>query len=404
MALTSFSRRGIAIAGFTAMAAYIAWIGGPYLRSTFVRDAAVTTWISVTSSLVGGYLDKPIYAGDRIGPDGRIAAVIDPDADTTAVAQARGDLMRAQARVEQQSGAVEAARETLQAREARLREYIQLFKQDLDAAIAGTKTNLELIGQQLERARSELTRKQALLQSGDGAEAELDSAVQQAADHQRTLTELSVAHQRLLQRRRAAESNYLMLADGTDASLGLNNHDEARAHLRLAEAELKTLRTEAAAAEIALAAARTAFERARGSAILGPPGAQVWSLISAPGAPVTPGAAVASWVDCRVMLVDVPLSDVEIALLKPGAIAHIVLEGEREQRQGLVMLLRGSAATIGSHDLAALAKGRHPGIGQALVKLEATAADIASCPIGHAAYVNFPDVGFLDILRARLRL
>lgn len=404
MAVGSLSRRGIAIAGFAAMAAYIAWIGGPYLRSTFVRDAAVTTWVSVTASLVGGYLDQPIYAGDRIGPNGRIAGVVDPQTDTTALVRAEGDLLRAQARLEQHTQVVETMRTSFQAREERASQYVQLFKQDLDAAIAGTRTNMEFIGQQLERARSELSRKQALLQSGHAAQADIDVVVQRAADYQRALTELGTSHQRFLQRRRAADARQLLLEDGTDASQVLNDLDGVRAQLQQVEAELKRLQTEVTAAELGLAAASASFERARSSVILGPPGAQVWSLISAPGAPVTPGSAVASWVDCRVMLVDVPLSDVEIALLKPGARADVVLEGEREQRPGVVLLLRGSAATIGNHDLAALAKGRRPGIGQALIKLEPTAADIASCPIGHAAFVDFPDVGFFDILRARLRL
>ena len=69
------------------------------------------------------------------------------------------------------------------------------------------------------------------------------------------------------------------------------------------------------------------------------------------------------------MLVDVPVSDVAIALLRQGSIAHVVLEGERKTRTGTVILTRGSAGTLGSHDLAALAKGRRAGIGQALVKL-----------------------------------
>ena len=65
---------------------------------------------------------------------------------------------------------------------------------------------------------------------------------------------------------------------------------------------------------------------------------------------------------------------------------------------------RGAAATVGADDLAALAKGRHPGVGQVLVKLEPSAADIEACPIGAAAYVDFPAIGILDVLRARLRL
>ncbi len=80
-----------------------------------------------------------------------------------------------------------------------------------------------------------------------------------------------------------------------------------------------------------------------------------------------------------------------------------MLEGERRARHGRVLLIRGAAATLGPRDLAALAKGRRPGLGQALVTLDPTPADVQACPIGRAAFVHFPDVTVLDIVRARLR-
>ena len=83
----------------------------------------------------------------------------------------------------------------------------------------------------------------------------------------------------------------------------------------------------------------------------------------------------ASWIDCSIMLVDVPASDVELALLHKGAAANVVLEGEERVRRGTVALTRGAAATIGQTDLAAVAKGRYRGIGQVLVSLEPTPAD-----------------------------
>lgn len=117
-----------------------------------------------------------------------------------------------------------------------------------------------------------------------------------------------------------------------------------------------------------------------------------------------PGTPVISWIDCSIMLVDVPVSDVELALLSRGAPADVVIEGEREVRRGSVLFERGAAATMGATDLAAVAKGRTPGVGQVLVKIDPLPADIETCPIGRAAYVDFPGIGVLDIVRARLRL
>lgn len=171
-----------------------------------------------------------------------------------------------------------------------------------------------------------------------------------------------------------------------------------------AEMELEDAKVVAATAETILASAKSAYEQAHRQTITAPPGALVWSLIASPGATVQPGTPIASWINCSIMLVDVPVSDVELALLRKGSPARVVIEGERRTRHGSVFITRGAAATIGADDLAALAKGRHPGIGQVLVKLEPSPADVEACPIGVAAYVDFPEIGIVDMLRARLRL
>jgi multidrug resistance efflux pump len=273
--------------GLAALLAYAAWIGAPYLRSVFVRDAAVTTWIDV---LVSGYVDQhPLHAGDRVGADGRIATIENPLEDGTPVARAEAEVERAKQRI-------------------------------------------------------------------------------------RGLQELMTS---------------------------LDNDTVARARTAMDLADAKVVAT---TAETILASAKTAYERASRQPISAPPGALVWSLIASPGGVVQPGTSVASWIDCSIMLVDVPVSDVELALLRKGARAKVVIEGERQIRHGTVFLTRGAAATIGADDLAALAKGRQPGTGQVLVKLEPSPADIEACPIGAAAFVDFPDIGIVNMMRARLRL
>jgi multidrug resistance efflux pump len=177
---------------------------------------------------------------------------------------------------------------------------------------------------------------------------------------------------------------------------------EADAAARVAM-ELADAKVEAESAEKILASVKSAYEAARFQPVKAPPDAYIWSLIAALGDFVRAGAPVATWVDCSFMLVDVPVSDVELALLRTDAPARIVIEGDPKVRDGKVYLTRGAAATIGADDLAALAKGRHPGVGQVLVQFEPSAADISECPIGAAAYVDFPDIGIVDILRARLR-
>ena len=182
------------------------------------------------------------------------------------------------------------------------------------------------------------------------------------------------------------------------SSLEADPAARARAAIELAGA-----RVDADAAEKILASAKSAYENERVQPVKAPPDSYIWSLIASPGTYVLPGAPVASYVNCGFMLVDVPVSDVELALLQTDAPAKIVIEGDRQVRLGKVYLTRGAAATVGADDLAALAKGRHSGVGQVLVRFDPSPDDIEACPIGAAAYVDFPDIGMIDILRARLR-
>ena len=399
------TRRHLLWLGFAGLLIYIGWIGGPYLRSVIVRDAALTTWINVTAAPIGGTVgDDPHYPGERVGADGRLVGIDDPRADGTAPAKARAELTRVEGRVAALSALVKTLALVVGEREATAKAFAATFKQDLDATIAGANSSLALTRQRLELERSQSTRASVLAQRGTGSQASAEAASGRLAEYQRTLSESQTTTERAGLRRRAADAGILLLDDGTDAGLAARALDDARLRLSQAEAELAAARTDQEAARAVVAATLALYEKTRSAIVSAPPGTLVWSLMTAPGSAVQPGMPIATWVDCRVMLVDVPVSDVEIALLRKGAPAVVVIEGEPARRNGTVILLRGAAATVGNADLAALAKGRQPGIGQALVKLEPTSDDIEACPIGHAAYVDFPTVGLIDIVRARLRL
>jgi multidrug resistance efflux pump len=292
----------------------------------------------------------------------------------------------------------------IEERQATAAAYATAFKQDLDATIAGADSSLALTRQRLELERLQSNRSATLAQRGTGSQASADAANALLAEHELALSDSQTLKERAALRRRAAEEGVFLLDDGTDAGIAYRSLDDARLRLGQVETELAAAKIDVTAAQALVEAARNLYDKTRSAIVSAPPGALVWSLMAAPGAAVQPGMPVASWVDCHILLVDVPVSDLEIALLRKGALADVVIEGAPIHRQGTVVLLRGAAATIGAVDLAAVAKGRQPGIGQALVALEPSAADIKTCPIGHAAYVNFPDIGVIDIVRARLRL
>ncbi len=397
------SRRSVVGTGIVLLLGYILIVGWPHLRATFVRDAAVTTWISITSTLVPGYVRDPLYPGARIGADGRIATIVDPRADATPLARAQAELARVRARALVQRNVVEVESEAFEARKARAEGFTATFIANLDAAIASTESNIAFLTQQLDLAQTEMTRKEILVRAGHGSQAAVDTSAHLVVEYQHLLNDLRTSKARMNERRAAARTGYFLLDDGTDMGHVLNTLDDAHSRLARAELELQSLEAEVQAGVHTVEAASLALERARESVISGPPGALVWSLISGPGAPVIPGAPVASWINCSVLMVDVPASDVEIALLNIGDTAHVILEGEGARRDGKVLLLRGSAAVIGGSDLAALAKGRTAGVGQVLLSLQAMPGDQAHCPVGHAAFVDFPGVHWYDVVRARLR-
>jgi multidrug resistance efflux pump len=405
MAIRRASRRLVVVFGLAGLLVYIGWIGGPYLRSIIVRDAAVTTWINITASPIAGYVDAhPLHPGDRVGEDGRIATIENPAADATSLARARAQLDEAKGRVTAANRLIEGLHQLVDARSIQAAAYQAAFDQDLDARIAASTSNLTFIRQRLGLERAQADRMAKLLAGGHASQATVDAANAQVTDHQRALVEIQSEIDREKLRRLAADHGVFMLDDNTDGAEALRELDSARLELRRSEADLAAAEAEVPADEAVVAAALATYQRTRATPIAAPPGAMVWSLISAPGSAVQPGSPIAAWIDCRRMLVDVPISDVELALLHKGAEADVVLEGERRSRRGSVVLTRGAAATIGADDLAALAKGRVRGIGQVLVALDPSPADVEACPIGAAAHVDFPSVGLMDILRARLRL
>jgi multidrug resistance efflux pump len=403
MAFRRDRRRSVGLIALAALLVYVGWVGGPYLRSVVLRDAAVTSWINHTASPIAGYVGPhPLYPGERVGPDGRIAAIADPLADRSVLARAEADLERAERRRQASEQLLRLRQSDADTRAAVAQAYAATFKQDLESRIKAAGDSLSLMTQRLGLEPVQADRLAKLAASGHGSHSAADAEAQIVIDLQKTATGLQSELDRSSQRRSAAEQGTFLLDDGTDAAVASRALDGAR--LAFNQAKLALAEVDVELARKILAAAQQAYDKALNAWIAAPAGALVWSLMIAPGTAVQPGNPVASWVDCAVLMVDAPVSDVELALLPKAAKADIVLEGETRVRHGTVLLTRGAAATVGSADLAAVAKGRRPGIGQALIKLDSSPADIEACPIGHAAHVDFPGVGLLDIMRARLRL
>jgi multidrug resistance efflux pump len=399
------SPRAVALVALAGLLAYVAWMGGPYLRSIVVRDAAVTTWISIAHAPIDGFLGlRPLYAGERVGPDGRIVGIDNPLADATKLAQAQADLDRAVAQLVRLTEVVATLEGIVEDRTRLVSDYAATFKRDLQAEIEGATRTIAIISHRLELERAEAERMARLAKTGSGSQSAADAAMGRVTEHERALAETGTTLAQARLRLAGAEKGVFLLDDGSDGATAQRSLEQARLELERARTELAIARVHAAAMQDVADAASDLYAKTRAGTVSAPPGALVWSLVGGPGGAVRAGMPVATWIDCSIMLVDVPLSDVEVALLSQGAPADVVLEGEDRVRSGTVLFTRGSASTLGLDDLAAVAKGRHPGTGQAILQLQPEPADIEACPIGHAAYIDFPGVGLIDIILSRLRL
>jgi multidrug resistance efflux pump len=386
-------------AAITLLAA--GWQLGPYLRSTVSRDSAVTSWIHVATSPIAGNLDSRLpKPGDRVGPDGVIVTVRNRHNDPSAAVHSAGEVTRAEAIVEELRRYVDTMRQLDAEWQARTASHAAAFKENLEVTLTSARLELEQVKQRLAIARAELDRMQRLAARGNASVAAADEALGSVAElelerveRERSIAELEV-------RRAAAERGIFMTSDGTDPDWNDRRRDQLRHDIARGVADLAEAEATLANARHVAATDASALERTSAGAVSAPPGSLIWSVMVGAGTAVNIGSPIAEWLDCSVMLVDVPASDIEVALVRPGMEAEVVLE----PRQATILLTRGSAGTLGLDALAALAKGRSAGRGQVLLRLEPTPEDVAACPIGLSAFVEFPQVDVIDMLRARLRL
>lgn len=397
------SRRLVAWLGLVVLIVYVLWIGGPYLRSIVVRDAAVTSWIHGAAAPIDGVVSRPLRIGERVRADGRILSVDNPRADPIPLARARGELDRARERVVSLTRIVREMEALATARAARAAQYAALFKRNLDVKIGGMTEYVSLTKKRIELERIESNRRARLMAEGRETQSAADAAAARVADLERQEIDMQTGLNRARQHRRAADAGLFFLDDGSDGAAEQRSLEDARVALDRARADLTDARRDAESAQHVVEDAQRLFDRSQTADVTAPPGSMVWVEPLHAGTDVRAGSRVASWIDCREMLVDAPVPDVQLSLLHAGSPATVVLEGERRARKGKVLLMRGAAATVGQADLAAVAKGRRAGVGQVLITLDATAADAEACAIGRAAFVYFPDATVLDIVRARLR-
>jgi len=390
-----------------AFLAYTAWMIGPYLRSVIVRDASVTSWSRSAVSPIDGKLVGALPTVDTyVDEDGRVAVVRNDLLleEGRSVEDTNDRMIRAESRIKEAQDYLDDLAELDRQRIAARDEQAKVFHAQLETEIANLRASLSVNGEQIEVLTRITERLQGLSSRGRASKSDLDEALLRLAETKAARAALEARLKFAQLRDRSAEKGIFITADGGTPDWLRYGELDLTLEARRARHEQHAAESDLAEAKKDLNIGRQTLAALAEADVQVPPGSVIFSLLVTPAATVAAGDRIVEWIDCTELLVDVPVSDAELPLIKAGSPAEAVLEGESMVRQATVLLTRGSSATLGRADLAAIAKGRGEGDAQVLLTLDVDPAEFASCPVGRAAYVEFPEVGLVDVLRARLRL
>ena len=403
--IARISGRWIYLLGILGFIAYAAWIMGPYLLSVIVRDAAVTTWLNRSSSPIDGTVESiPVPVGRKVGADGVIVRIENQHLSRQQLTAAEIDVDLALGRVEERQNFLEEIKSLDRERAELKGHYAGTFRAELDVQIASLRREIKVSADRLALMRKIVARKETLASKGLISKIVADEEAVRVSSLELDLAALQEKLDQARVRREAADKGVFITLKGEDPAWVRGSRMELKLEKKRARLELRQAEAELRSAKATLEAAREDFERLSKGIVGAPPGSIVWSELAARGATVEHGLTVVEWLDCSVLMIDVPVADAEVSLIKPGMEADVLLEGETETRRAKVLFTRGSASTLGKQDLAAVAKGRRDGVAQVLLEFSDAHDSFEVCPVGRAAYVDFPDIGLIEVIRARLRL
>ena len=375
-----------------------------YVASVIFRDAVVTNWVYTATAPISGQVgeDAP-EPGKVFMDDGRVMFIRNLQANDTDVKRIAAEIERTEARIEELTREVEQLRFTQARWEERTQVYADVFRDALSLELEGLKDELAFVEKQLGLSARVAARLGRLAQQGNASLSQADESTAQimALRSEKSELDKKIAH---TQRRfNAARAGIFITADGNNPDWVFDSNDvlelrliEAADELATARGSLAKLQDEARAAEDLLWRTSEAEVRIRPQSI-------VWSVATGPGSTVGRGAPLFRWIQCSELLIDVPVSDVGLSLLRQGMQATVKIEGIADELSGELVYTRGAAGRLNQVDLAATADSGDGQLAQALVRLTGTEFPVERCPVGRAAFVDFPDIGPLDRLLAYLR-
>jgi multidrug resistance efflux pump len=382
---------------FFATIALLVYLVGPHIRATLSRNAVVTAWLHVVTAPIDGTVAAAqLIPGTIAAADMPAVRIVNDRLYPGPVAEIARQISRLREEIAANEGIVAELERQVVKRRALAGAYVNTLYGDLEGWLRTEEANLAGTKAQIVDQRREVNRLNSLNLAGNAA----DAAKEHAQAQLENLAAFGRGTQEIIDRVRRRQG---VVRD--DVFLETSLADVPWGYKDAEALEIEILKYKAMIAE-----SKASLQYLSGIATQVtldlPAGMTLWDRLAATTSFVKVGDRVFSFIDCRLLLVDVVVTDGVMTLLSPGDPAIIHLVGWGGDLTGRIVLLRGSRAPLAEGHLAATIPDRVFREGQAIVEIDQAAvrkANFAACPVGLAAFVEFPSVGVVTEAIQRLR-
>jgi multidrug resistance efflux pump len=375
-------------------------IVAPHLRSLVVRNAVVTAYFKALRAPINGdVVAVTVSPGERVA--GRTAAmrIANPRVDGSRVARLQAVRDETARQVAAEEAAIADIRRKIDAKQTELGRYVGSLFDELETKKEVLTERSEAYDSSVKEADNALKRARRLVKRKNMSRADLDAAEAKFHDAKADRIENTLELRRL-SKQLGDLGQGVFQTDVPDGALQAQFlSQQLELELVRQDRELGQMKTELMAVEAELASAKKALHSETEAVISVPPDMTVWHTDVTLGSSVTKGTKLLSYVDCSSLLLDIAVDDATLELIRPGQAVRVHIFGRPGSIDGVVRLVRGSAALADSDDLAATVPDRGIRDGRVLASLDDStlAADTGrTCGIGRAAYADFEGIGFFE--------
>jgi len=372
----------------------------PHLRSLVVRNAVVTAYSKgLRAPIDGTIVEISLSPGQTAKAGQPVMRIHNSRVDRSRVARLQALRDETAQRVSTQREVVAALHSRAGARQSELKRYASSLTDDLETHKDILVARRAAAQAAVTEAEDNLARARELRNGMNMSRAEVDQAETKFQEAVATRTQIQLELARIDQQLDDVQEGIFQtdVPDGALQTLALSQGLDFE--LIRQERELGLLKAELLATESELDAAREFLALQSEATILMPEGTTVWAVEVTQGDTVRTGTKLLSYVDCSDLLVDIAIDDATLELIRPRQVVRLRLFGRTGYAEGVVRLVRGSAALDGSDDLVAEVQNRTRRAGRVLASIDDPGLSSDSgrtCGIGRTAYAEFEEISFFE--------